>query len=656
MDKKEIDALAAEVNTHNNNYWVKHKPAISDVEYDRLVEKLRKADPNNAALEEFVEDTGSKTKIDHEVPMLSLEKHFEPAKISQWAKDAGAFDGKGDAGLVVSYKVDGTSCSLLYDKGKLIRAATRGNGKKGDDVTANAKVIAGIPHTIASTKKVEIRGEIYMTRASFDEAVKAFEQELKVGDATEDDRPSNARNYCAGSLKQKDPRITKERKLSFMAHGCIIHEGGTLQKSEFELMQKVSKIGFEHPILRVVKTADDIAPIIAEIEKARKNLPYDTDGVVFGINRLSSWSELGATSHHPRYKVAFKFAREQGKTKIVKVVWETSRIGRLAPVIEVNKINLGGADVTLCTVHNAKLVRDWKLAPGDEVLLEREVIPYLVEKTIAGGGKTILPDKCPSCDKAVEWDETETQLICVNSACPAQLQDYLAHYVSRKVCNIMGVGETLIVKLLEAKLIKSPADFFRLTEDQIMKGVARQGESSAKKVIESIAERNVQPLSTFLYSLGIPSLGNTVSERLAVRFGTLEGLLAANVDEIKGDGIGDKLSQAIVTGLATRKELIEDLLKVVTVKSMSTKKIIGPLTGKSFCLSGHIEFEFDGKRFDAKPDIEDLIKAKGGDIRGSVSKELSFLVAGDGSGSKSEKAQKIKVDIIDGKALCKMLG
>lgn len=653
MDRKEIETLAEEVRKHNRNYWVLHKPTISDPEYDRIVEKLRKADPDNEALDEFVEDTGAKGKIAHDVPMLSLEKYFEADKVASWAKTAGAFDGKAESGLVVSYKVDGTSCSLLYENGMLIRAATRGNGKKGDDVTANAKMIAGIPLTIPSKKKVEIRGEVYMTRASFDEAIKAFEQELRDGDATEDDRPANARNYCAGSLKQKDARKTKERKLSFMAHGCIIHAGGTMQKTEYELMQSIAKCGFEHPIMEVVKDIDGVAKAIAKVEKARKSLPYDTDGVVFGINKMSAWAELGVTSHHPRYKVAFKFGREQGKTKIKAVNWETSRTGRLAPTISVEVINLGSADVELCTVHNAKLVREWKLAPGDEVLLEREVIPYLVEKTQSGGGKLELPDKCPSCSKAVEWDATETQLICPNAACPAQLQDYLAHYVSRKVVNIMGVGETLIVKLLEAKLIKSPADFFRLTEAQIMKGVARQGESSAKKVIESIAEHREQELSTFLYSLGIHGLGNTVSEKLAKHFETLDGVLLASEDDFKIEGIGGVLSKGIYEGLKKRKDLIEDLLSVVTVKT--NKKIVGPLTGKSFCLTGHVEFEYGGKKYDARPDIEDLLKSKGATIK-SVSKALSYLVAGDGAGEKKEKAEKAKVNIIDGKALAKLLG
>lgn len=649
---KEIEALEADVRKHNRLYWVEHKPVLSDPEYDRLVEKLRKADPKNPALDEFVEDSGSKGKIDHEAPMLSLEKYFEVDKVVAWATAGGAFTDPNPCGLLVSYKVDGTSCSLLYEEGKLVRAATRGNGKRGDDITANARMIAGVPHTIPSKKKVEVRGEVYMTRASFNEAVASFERAMKLGEATEDDRPSNARNYCAGSLKQKDPKITKERKLSFMAHNCIIHEGGTPQKTEFELLSKVSTCGFEHPMLRVIKKEADVAKAIADVEKARKSLPYDTDGVVFSINAMSIWPELGCTSHHPRYKIAYKFARDQGKTKIIRVNWETSRTGRLAPTIQVEQINLGGADVNLCTVHNAKLVRDWKLAPGDEVLLEREVIPYLVEKTNSGGEKTVLPSECPTCKTAVEWDGTETQLMCPNSQCPAQLQDYLAHYVSRKVVNIMGVGETLIEKLLQAKLLKTPADFFRLTEAQIRRGVESQGETSAKNVIDSIAEHKEQTLPTFLYSLGIPALGNTISEKLADKFGTLDKILASGIDDFKGDKIGEKLAKAIHEGLAMRKDLIKDLLSVVDVKD--NKKVVGVLTGKSFCLTGHVEFEYGGKNYDARPDIEALIKSKGGACK-SVSKELSYLVAGDGAGDKKERATKLKVPIIDGKALLKML-
>ena len=650
-----VEELAAEISKHNKAYWIAHAPTISDAEYDKLVASLKKVAPFHPVLDELIEDSSDhKGKIKHLVPMLSLDKVFDPAGIIKWGSDAGAFSGE-DAGLVCSYKIDGSSCSLLYDNGKLVRAATRGNGEEGDDITANVLTIAGVPRTISSTKKIEVRGEVYMSNASFLENVQRWETLLAKGRATEDDRPKNPRNYCAGSLKQKDAAITRERKLSFMAHNVLLHGSEPKQTSEFELLRTIEKLGFESPLVALVKSADDVDKIIQKIGKDRKHLPYETDGIVFSMNNLKFHRELGSTSHHPRFRIAFKFGRDQGETEVVGLLWETSRTGRVAPRMQVKPISLGGAEVTFCTVHNAKLVLEKKLAIGDKVLLEREVIPYFVEKKSNGGHKVVLPEKCGSCNAKLQWDATDTQLVCPNTGgCPAQLLDYIAHYVSLDVVNIVGVGETLIEKLLAAKLISSPADLYKLTEDQIRSGVARQGEDSAKKIVSAIQDRREQKLSTFLQSLGIEKLGNTVSERLAEHFGSLEKVLGATKEDLmKVNGVADGIANAIVVGLGQRSGLIKALLEQVKIKKV--EKIEGSLSGKSFCLTGKVELEFKGKKFDSRNDIEELIKSLGGSIKGSVSKDLTYLVAGPDSGSKMEKAQKLNIKVIDGDELAKLM-
>jgi DNA ligase (NAD+) len=652
MDK-EIEALASEVRKHNKLYWIDHKPEISDIQYDKLVEKLRNVAPFHPVLSELQEDSKVDSgKVKHAVPMLSLDKVFSAEEIVKWASGAGAFKGE-NVGLAVSYKVDGSSCSLMYENGKLLSASTRGNGQEGDDITANALVISGVPKTIASNKKIEIRGEVYMSNASFREAIAKFETTLKEGKVKEDDRPSNPRNYCAGSLKQKDSNITRERKLSFMAHNCVLHGEEFKLKTEFDVLKAMEKLGFETPLVTSIEKPENVAEIIKAIGQNRKNLPYDTDGIVFGLNNLSLHKELGSTGHHPRYRIAFKFARERGETNIVKIHWQTSRTGKVTPVMEVKPIPLGGATVTLCTLHNAKMVKEKKIAIGDKVLLEREVIPYFVEK-ISGSDKVDLPAQCPDCGAKLGWDETETQLICPNAGgCPSQLLDYLEHYVSRRVCNIMGVGGELIEKLVEAKLVKTPADFFKLTEDQILKSIPRQGDASAKKIVDAIAEHKEQPLNTFLQSLGIEKLGKTVSESLAENFGTLDKVLEAKQSDLtKISGIAEGIAEAVVVGLKERKDLIKEILKYVTIQKVA--KVNGPLTGMSFCLTGHVEVEVGGQKYDARPDIEDLIKSKGGSIK-SVSKNLNFLVAGSDAGSKLDKAKKNNVKIIDGAILTKMI-
>lgn len=652
MDKSEIEKLAEQVRYHNKKYAIEHNPEISDEEYDALRDKLKKADPKHAALFEIIEESNGK-KVKHDTPMLSLEKVInEPEKIIEWAKACGAFDGKADQGLVVSYKVDGLSCSLLYDGGKLLRAATRGDGEQGDDVTENVKVCSGVPKTIKSLKKVEVRGEIYMSKASFNEAVAKFEALMKDGKAVEKDRPKNARNYCAGSFKQKDASVTKERNLSFLAHGVVI--GETKQTGEFGLLTAIQKLGFETPLYKLITSPKEIEEAVASIGKNRKTMPYDTDGIVFGVNRLSSWEDLGATGHHPKYKMAYKFPRDQGHTEVLEILWETSRTGNIVPRLKMKPIFLGGATVNLCTLFHAKHVKDNNLAPGDTVLMEREVIPYFVGKTKSGGNDAKLPTKCPSCGTELEWDSTKTHLTCNNSgACPNQFLSYLEHYVSRKVCNMLGVGSEILEKLVDAKLVSSPADLFVLTEDKIADNLPHTGDVSAKKIVKAIQERKEQSLATFLQSLGIHKLGETVSERFAEHFGTLDKVLAASVDDMMNvNGVAEGIANSAFEGLKDRKKLIIDLCKQVVIKKVV--KVDGPLNGQSFCLTGKVEIDYSGKKYDVREDIEDLIKSKGGDIK-SVSKNLTYLIEGPGAGDKVEKAKKAGVKIIDGAKLLTLL-
>lgn len=659
MEKKAIDQLADEVKRHNQLYWIDHKPEISDVEYDKLVKKLQAVAPFHPILSALIEDASpDKVKVKHLVPMLSLGKVFTVEEIADWATKAGSFGLGKDAsdgwGITVSYKVDGSSCSLLYENGKLVRAATRGDGEEGDDITANVLVINGVPKTIDSKKKVEVRGEVYMTNASFREAIGRFEEKLEKGQAKEDDRPSNPRNYCAGSLKQKDAAITRERNLSFLAHGCILHEGEFRQVTEDAVLKALEKLGFETPYIRVVDNSNDIDKMIKKIDVDRKKLPYETDGVVLAINHLAKHKDMGFTAHHPRFRLAYKFAREQGETTVICINWETARTGIVAPTMQVKPISLGGATVNYCTIHNAKTVRDENLCAGDKIVIEREVIPCFVQKN-GGSTKPELPTKCKTCGEELEWDENETHLVCPNvGGCPAQQLSYLEHYVSRNVVNMMGVGDELISKLFEAGLVKTPADFYKLTEKMILDNIPRSGPASAKKVIASIQNHRAQTLNTFLQSLGIKRLGERISDLVAEHFGDLMKILGASKEDLmKVPGVADGIATAIHDGLLRRKDLIIDLCKHVEIEAV--KKVQGPLTGKSFCLTGHIEVNFDGKKLDSRPAIEDLIKSKGGAVKG-FSKNISFLVVGADAGGKLDQAKKANVKIIDGAELEKMLG
>lgn len=646
----EAEELCRQLTYHDYLYWEKHSPEISDAEYDQLRERLKKIAPDHPQLEKLGERARWKDDlhppVKHAAPMLSIEKSFEAADVEKWAADCGAFRGSSDDdGVTACYKIDGSSCSLLYAGGQLVRAVTRGDGRTGNDITLNVRRIADIPQEISVRERFEVRGEIFLTLEAFEDAVSR--QGLDVD-------KTNPRNLCAGTITQNDPREVEKMNLAFMAHTSVEHIPGSNGKNDVSNFEALRKIGFETPFVRHIRTPAEIVETIQEIDRKRDSLPYETDGIVFTINKLALYADLGLTSHHPRYRLAFKFGRQQGETTVKGVRWETSRSGRVCPTMEVEPIKLGGATVRLCTLHHAKLVKEREVAPGDRVLLEREVIPYFVEKRGSGGQAFKLPEKCPACGSELAWDETRTNLICPNlGGCPAQMQDYLEHYTARSITNMKGVGTEIIKQLVAAGLVKTPPDFFKLTAGQIVEKLERQGETSARNIVASIQSHREQTLEIFLASLGIRGLGPSVAARLANHFGTLAALTSASPEKfMEVEGIAETMAGSIHKGLAERDKLIRDLLEYVTLKESA--KVEGHLSGKSFCLTGHVEFDFDGKHYDARPDIEDLIKSKGGTIK-SVSKKLDYLVAGEGGGSKSEKAEKAGVKIIDAAGLIKLL-
>ena len=679
LQSEDIDALAERVHAHNIKYFIENKPEISDFEFDQLRERLKALNPGHPVLIELFDELSSdsahddphkigadqekksrRKKIRHDVPMLSIEKVFEVSDVVEWAQGAGAFDSvTPDDGIIAGYKVDGSSCSLIYDDGMLVHAATRGTGLEGDDITANAKTILGIPHEISALKgcRIEVRGEIYMSIQSFQRALEKFERELLEGQSKEQDRPVNPRNYCAGSIKLDDPDLTRERGLSFMAHGCFGKIPGSDGKSEASQQLALTTLGFESAFIKLVQKPEDVDAVVTAVEKQRKQLLYEIDGIVFAINRLSLHQELGSTSHHPRYRLAYKFSRDRGETTVKRIIWHTTRSGRVSPAMEVDPISLGGATVTLCSLHNARIVKESGVKPGDRVLLEREVIPYFVKKvTIESPGEptAVLPERCGSCGSDLSWDETKTNLICKNlGGCPSQLLDYLSYYVSRSVVNMMGIGEKLISKLIEADLLRTPVDFYKLTEEQIREEIERQGETSAKNMIAAIQTRKEQTLETFLVSLGIRGLGPAVAGRLVAHFGTLSELLKADEPGLMNvEGVAETLSATLYRGLRERQLLMDELLQ--HVRLTQTEKVEGTLSGKSFCLTGHVEFDYSGVHYDARPQIEALIKSKGGQIK-NVTKTLNYLVVGAEPGSKVEKAKKAGVEVLDAAGLIRLL-
>ncbi|HLX62096.1 MAG TPA: NAD-dependent DNA ligase LigA [Planctomycetota bacterium] len=687
-----IFEAAKRVAHHFDRYWRDNTIEISNAAYDELRSSLKTQCADHLFFQHpRVTLKQNVLTATHNVPMLSIDKvvnppgkQLNPEGVVGWAQDSGAFASESeDNGLTACYKVDGSSCSLIYQNGLLVQALTRGDGKTGNLITRNALEIDGIPHVLEGLQeglkgRIEIRGEIYASRAAFARAEEEFERLLSAGIKTEKDRP-NPRNYCAGSLILIDPTEFAERQLSFTAHGCVGTLPGANGVTEWSNFKAMSALGFQTPFCRHVARPSDVAAVVEAVDAERDALPYYIDGVVFTVNNLALHAELGFTSHHPRYKIAFKYGRDEGETNVTEIEWETSRSGRVCPTMIVDPIRLFGATVTRCTLHNARLVKETAVTKGNRVLLEREVIPKFVKKVSKpNGNEAILPSECPSCGAELIWDETKTNLMCPNlGGCKSQLQDYLEHYVSRKAANIDGIGAEIIQKLIEAGLLKSPADLYTLTEEKLLLIKKPSKEKSKrrenifeKKLVRNIESSREQTLDRFLVALGIKGLGPSAAGKLAGHFGSIEKILAATPEQLllaiskKGTKDSENKKEKrvsgdrIANGLKDRAELIAALLKHVKIKETPHSQIdaqsSGALSGKSFCLTGKVEFEFEGTKYTSRDEIEKLVVAYGGSIR-SVTKKLDYLVAGDGGGGKRADAEKFGVRVIDADALLAML-
>ncbi len=648
MKKMNVEELEKQIRHHNALYFEKHKPEISDEDFDRLVLRLQKIKPDSPLLGEIGSDIRKGVvvpKITHLTPMLSLDKCYDLKDLMNWAD-------KFEGDLVSSPKIDGCAVEIRYDeKGKIFLAATRGDGVKGEDITANVHFVKDIPQKINPPQPpftkggeyqtphfvkggaggiLEIRGEVYMPLSIF----KTFKTEF-----------ANPRNLAAGAIKQKQPRKTGEYHLSFFAYDVkSLGEGersieyGSVEyrniKHEIDKIHFLKKLGFKTVETRVVKKEEKV--LQAEWNRfleLRHSLDYEIDGVVFKANSISEQERLGASAHHPRAAIAYKFQGDSGITTLRQVEWSVARTGVITPIGIVDPVELSGAQVSRASLHNYGMLQKLGVTVPSKVLMIRRggVIPHL-EQVLEKQGKPVqIPQKCPSCGAEIEI--REDFLYCTNAKnCRKAKMGELSHFL--KTVEIDGFGEVLIQKLYENGFVEDPAEFYSLTKEDLL-SFERMGEVLATKLIHNIQEKKKIPLDVFLQSLGIRELAKHSSKILVKEFGTLDRLLKVREEELSAiHTIGPVIAREVVEGLKKKRDLIEKLLKQVSiVGAIRESPLHGPLHDKSFLFTGKMASMERGA-------AEKKVVEKGGEIALGVSKDLNYLVMGSEGYQNREKGNK----------------
>ena len=662
--KKRIENLTKEIEHHNRLYYIEDKPAISDFEFDQLLEELITLEKKFPELIRPDSPTqrvgGGLTKvfksIAHEFPMLSLSNTYSEQELRDFDERVK----KGLDGESYEYfcelKFDGVSISLVYEDGLLIRAVTRGDGVRGDNVTLNAKTIRSIPLRVSGKDhpaKFEVRGEIFMSH-------KVFEELNKEQEEAGEEPYANARNTASGTMKLQDSAEVSRRKLSCYAYYLL------MQNQKFTTheacIKSLESWGFN--VSSTYKKCKDINAVlkyISEWEHKRHDLPLDTDGVVIKVNQLDQQETLGMTAKSPRWAVAFKYKTESAKTRLNDITYQVGRTGAVTPVAELQPVQLAGTTVKRASLHNANEIARLDLRIGDLVSVEKggEIIPKVtgVELSARPAHSTPLKyiTKCPECGTVLSRMEGEALHYCPNEkTCPPQVTGRIEHFVHRKAMDINTLGERTINQLFRKGLVNSPADLYELTQQDLM-SLEGFKEKSSLNVLHGIERSKETPFEGVLFALGIRHVGKTVAEKLARHFGSIDDLSAASREELlQAPDIGEKIADTVYSYLR-RPEFIKEIqrLKQAGLKFQSESKIIEPISnnlgGKSFVVSG----VFSGYERDQ---IKEVIETHGGKVLSGVSGKTDFLVAGDQMGpSKREKAQKLGVKIISEEEFNKLL-
>ena len=655
-DLAEADKLRREIRHNEYLYYVLDAPEITDAEYDRMMVRLRELEaryPDSIPADSPTQRVGGRaasqfTEVRHLEPLLSLGNVFS-------AEELRAFDERVRSGLpagskveyVMEPKIDGLACSLIYENGKLVRAATRGDGVVGENVTANVRTIRSIPLTLkvpegeAVPELLDVRGEVYMPRQAF---MRLNEQRAERGES----EFANPRNAAAGSLRQLDPQVTASRSLSFFAY-YLVGEGA--QPKHSESLALLARYGFKvSENYKVVENIDEAIKYISDFNELRQGLSYDTDGAVIKVNDVYQQRILGATGKDPRWATAYKYPPEQAETTLEDIDWRVGRTGVLTPTAVLTPVKLSGSVISRATLHNEDFIRAKDIRIGDRVVINKageiipEVLRVVVEKRTGDEKEVEIPSVCPECGWRVERQGEEAAIRCTNPHCPALGREGLIHFVSRDAMNIDGCGPSVINALLDAGLVRDAADLYSLRKEDLLK-LERMGEKSADNLLAALTESKKNELDKLLFALGIRHVGAKVARILATEFGSMEKLQQAQPEELAQiRDIGDKIAESAVTWLnvPANIDLVERLAAAGLTMTFTppASQEDNPFFGKTLVFTGTMPTL---GRAEAKTMAQDV----GAKVSGSVSKKTDYVIAGAEAGSKLEKAQQLGVTVID---------
>ena len=654
MDFEEASARAGELRRllthHAYLYYVLDRPEITDFEYDKMYRELCDLEamfPSLIVPDSPTQRVGGKAsddfgKVKFTRPMLSLANVFSADELRE-------FDRRVRAGLssaptyITELKIDGLSMNLVYENGYFTRGVTRGDGRVGEDVTANVKTIRSIPLFIEHAPAyMEVRGEVYMPRKSF---AKLNEERDEAGLMPF----ANCRNAAAGSLRQLDPHVTAARNLDFFAYGLGESEGLAISSQE-ELLEALAGFRFRvNPHYRKWDTIEGVIAGVAEWETARHDLEYDTDGMVVKVNDFSQQEELGATVHDPKWATAYKYPPEEAVTQVLRIIVTMGRTGVLTPSADLSPVHLAGTTVKRATLHNLDFIREKDIREGDFVRIYKagEIIPevarVLTEKRTGAEKVFEMPETCPVCGEPVVREAGEAAYRCVNPACGGAKREKLIHFASRGAMNIEGLGPSAVDGLLAAGLVSDVSDFYTLTADQIAQ-LERMGEKSAQNLVASIAESRGRGLAKLLFGLGIRFLGEKGAELLTARYHTIEAVMAAGAEDLaETEGIGKVIAESVAGFFADEEN--RKMIARLQSAGVSTEEIREETEGENFAgervvLTGKLATL--GRR-----EAGDIIRRLGGEVQTTVTKTTTLVIAGEDAGSKLAKAQKQGIKIID---------
>jgi DNA ligase (NAD+) len=646
--KNTMEALEQQIRHHEHQYYVLDEPEVSDAEYDRLLRELgtlEQGHPEWASADSPTGRVGGQPregfrKAPHSRVMLSLDNALDEAGLRAFHKRVLDALNAEAVEYVAELKMDGLSLAARYEQGRFVQALTRGDGLTGEDVTENARTMRSLPLAVKGTyPNFEVRGETVMPRAAFEKLNASREEENL-------NRFANPRNAAAGSLRVLDPAITASRRLDLYTY-LLLLEGEPPFPTHWESLNWLEVNGFKvNPKRKLCRSIEEVVEFCREWEAHRESLPYEIDGVVVKVNTIALQTALGQTAKAPRWAIAFKYAARQAATIVENITVQVGRTGALTPVAHLQPVLISGVMVARATLHNEDEIERLGLKIGDTVIVERsgDVIPKIIRVQTQGSYRHAfaMPKECPVCGSHVTREDGEAASRCLNTNCPARLKESLQHFASRGVMNIDGMGEAIVDQLVDRGLVHSIADLYSLTEEQLL-SLERLGPKSAANLKRNIDESRKQELPRVIQGLEMRFVGERTSELLALQFGTMDKIAAADADQLQAAGeVGPRIAESIVQFFREPKnrELIEKLRQAGLRFEYAHAKQTGKLEGKTFVLTGTLQTL-------SREDAKELIERAGGKVSAAVSKKTSYVVAGLEAGSKLAKAQRLGIAVVD---------